>query len=57
MLYLAFVCLVIALIAGALGFRGVSAVAGRVAILIFGLFLLLFVVLLLVGLGIFNAVT
>jgi uncharacterized membrane protein YtjA (UPF0391 family) len=55
MLYLAFVFLVIAVIAGALGFRGVSAAAGTVAKLLFGIFLLLFVIFLLIGLGIISA--
>ena len=43
MLYAAFVFLIISLIAGALGFTGVAAVSGGVAKLIFGFFMLLFI--------------
>ena len=46
MLKWALICLVISLIAGALGFTGISAVAGRIAKLLFGIFLLLFILIL-----------
>jgi uncharacterized membrane protein YtjA (UPF0391 family) len=36
--------LIIALIAGVLGFRGLSATAGNIARILFGIFLILFVI-------------
>ena len=50
MLKWALIFLVISLIAGALGFTGVAAGAGRVAKILFGLFLAIFAVLLILGL-------
>ena len=57
MLYYAAVFFVIALIAGALGFTGVAAGAGTIAKFLFGLFILLFivtVVLALAGVSLFT---
>ncbi|WP_159992311.1 DUF1328 domain-containing protein [Roseomonas sp. 18066] len=51
MLKWALICLVISIVAGALGFTGVSAVAGRIAKIIFGVFLLLFVLVLVMALA------
>jgi uncharacterized membrane protein YtjA (UPF0391 family) len=50
MLKWAFIFLVISLIAGALGFTGVAAGAGRIAKILFGVFLAIFVVLLILAL-------
>ena len=50
MLYAAFVFLVISLIAGALGFTGVAKASAGIAKLIFGFFLVLFVIFLAVAL-------
>jgi uncharacterized membrane protein YtjA (UPF0391 family) len=50
MLKWAFIFLVISLIAGALGFTGVARGAGTIAKILFGVFLAIFVVLLLLGL-------
>jgi uncharacterized membrane protein YtjA (UPF0391 family) len=57
MLRLALFCLVIALIAGALVLTGVAGVAMGVAKFIFGLFLALFMILLIVGVMIGRAIT
>ncbi len=51
MLYWALVFLVVALIAGAMGFGGVAATAGSMAQILFFIFLALFVVSLLGGLA------
>lgn len=50
MLKWAVIFLVISIVAGAVGFTGVSAVAGRIAKLLFGIFLALFVIALLMAL-------
>lgn len=50
MLYAAFVFLIISLVAGALGFSGVAAVSGGIAKLIFGFFLFLFIICLVLAL-------
>lgn len=50
MLKWAVIFLVISIVAGAVGFTGVSAVAGRIARLLFGIFLALFVIALLLAL-------
>ncbi|MBI0432712.1 DUF1328 domain-containing protein [Roseomonas sp. KE0001] len=50
MLKWAVIFLVISIVAGAVGFTGVSAVAGRIAKLLFGIFLALFVIALLLAL-------
>ena len=44
MLYYTLVFLVVALIAGALGFGGVASASGSIARILFGLFLILFLV-------------
>jgi len=49
MLTWAIVALVIALIAGALGFTGIAAAAGTVAKLLFGIFLVIAIVLFILG--------
>ncbi len=49
MLTWAIIALVIALIAGALGFTGVAAAAGTVAKLLFGIFLVIAIVLFILG--------
>lgn len=46
----ALIALVISIIAGALGFTGVAAGSASVARLLFGLFLIIFIALLIVGL-------
>jgi uncharacterized membrane protein YtjA (UPF0391 family) len=50
MLKWALICLVISLVAGALGFTGVSAATGRIAKILFGIFLLLFIIVLVMAL-------
>jgi uncharacterized membrane protein YtjA (UPF0391 family) len=50
MLKWALIFLVISLVAGALGFSGVARGAGNIAKILFGVFLAIFVVLLLLGL-------
>lgn len=50
MLKWAVIFLVISIVAGAVGFTGLSAVAGRIARLLFGIFLALFVIALLLAL-------
>ena len=57
MLYWAFVFLVIAIVAGALGFGGIAGAAAGIAKLLFGLFLLLFVIGLALGLGVFKSIS
>lgn len=57
MLYWALVAFVISIIAGALGFSGVAAGAAMIAKVLFGLFLVLALIFLLLGLGIFQAAT
>ena len=56
MLKFALLCLVIALIAGGLGFTGVAGAFVGIAKFIFGLFLVLFVILLIVGFMIGKAI-
>ncbi|MGE0213334.1 MAG: DUF1328 domain-containing protein [Parvibaculaceae bacterium] len=51
MLYWAVVFLVISLVAGALGFRGVASASATVAKVLFFIFLAVFLVLLVLGLG------
>jgi uncharacterized membrane protein YtjA (UPF0391 family) len=50
MLKWALIFLVISLVAGALGFTGISAGAGRIAKILFGIFLLIFVIFLVLAL-------
>ena len=50
MLKWALLFLVVSLVAGALGFTGVAAGAARISKILFGIFLLIFVVLLVLGL-------
>ena len=54
MLYAAFVCLIISIIAGALGFTGVAKASAGIAKVIFGLFLVLFIGLLVIALLAFS---
>jgi uncharacterized membrane protein YtjA (UPF0391 family) len=56
MLKFAIVCLVIALIAGALGFGGVAGAFIGIAKFLFGLFLALFVILLIAALVVGKAI-
>ena len=51
MLYWALVFLVISIIAGALGFRGVSSATGSIAKVMFFIFITIFLVLLVMSLG------
>jgi uncharacterized membrane protein YtjA (UPF0391 family) len=52
MLYWAFVFLVIAIVAGALGFGGIAGTSVEIAKVLFGIFLVLFVIGILLGLKI-----
>ena len=56
MLRWALIFLVISLVAGALGFTGIAAGAGRIARLLFGLFLVLAIVVVVVALLIGQAI-
>jgi uncharacterized membrane protein YtjA (UPF0391 family) len=56
MLKWALIFLVISLVAGALGFTGVAAGAGRIAKILFGIFLAIFLVLLILAFVIGDAV-
>ncbi|HKH35432.1 MAG TPA: DUF1328 domain-containing protein [Beijerinckiaceae bacterium] len=56
MLKWALIFLVISLIAGALGFTGVAAGSARIAKILFGIFLAIFVVLLVIALLIGEAI-
>jgi uncharacterized membrane protein YtjA (UPF0391 family) len=56
MLRWALIFLVISLVAGALGFTGIAAGAGRIARLLFGLFLVLAIVVVIVALLIGQAI-
>lgn len=56
MLKWALIFLVISLVAGALGFTGLAAGAARIAKILFGIFLTIFVVLLVIALLIGEAV-
>jgi uncharacterized membrane protein YtjA (UPF0391 family) len=49
MLKWALICLVISIVAGALGFRGVSSAAGTLAKVLFGIFLILFIIFLIMA--------
>ncbi len=49
MLKWALICLVISIVAGALGFRGVSSAAGSAAKVLFGIFLILAIVFLIMA--------
>jgi uncharacterized membrane protein YtjA (UPF0391 family) len=53
----AIIAFVISLIAGALGFSGVSSAAGGIARILFFVFLVIAVVVLLLGVTVFHAVT
>jgi uncharacterized membrane protein YtjA (UPF0391 family) len=57
MLYWAFVFLVIAIIAGIFGFVGIAGAAASIAKVLFGIFIIVFVALLLMGLLAGRAVT
>ncbi len=57
MLYWALIAFVVAVIAGALGFSGIASGAAMIAQLLFGLFLVLAIIFLLLGIGIFKAAT
>jgi uncharacterized membrane protein YtjA (UPF0391 family) len=50
MLKWALIFLVISLVAGALGFTGIAAGAGKIARILFGIFIAIFLVLLILGL-------
>ncbi|MBV8137190.1 MAG: DUF1328 domain-containing protein [Deltaproteobacteria bacterium] len=54
MLYWAFVFLIIALVAGAFGLGGVAGTAAGIARVLFGVFIVLFLVGLVLGLRIFS---
>lgn len=54
MLYWAFVFLVVALVAGALGFGGIAGTAADVSRVLFGIFVVLFVVGLVLGLRVIS---
>ena len=54
MLELAVIFLVIALIAGALGFPSVAVLSGEISKILFLIFLVLFIVMLIFGLGVFR---
>lgn len=56
MLKWAVIFLVVSLIAGALGFTGIAAGAGRIARILFGLFLLLAVIVVVVAIAVGQAV-
>jgi uncharacterized membrane protein YtjA (UPF0391 family) len=57
MLRLAVLFLVLGLIAGLLGFTGIAGASFAIAKLLFGIFLLIFLVLLVLGLGVFRGVS
>jgi uncharacterized membrane protein YtjA (UPF0391 family) len=57
MLYWAFVFLVISIIAAIFGFAGIAGAAAGIAKLLFGIFIVIFVVLLLMGIFAGRAVT
>jgi uncharacterized membrane protein YtjA (UPF0391 family) len=50
MLKWALIFLVVSLVAGALGFTGISSGAARISKILFGIFLVIFIILLIVGL-------
>jgi uncharacterized membrane protein YtjA (UPF0391 family) len=54
MLYWAFVFLIIALVAGALGLGGIAGTAAGIARVLFGVFIVLFLVGLVLGLRVFS---
>jgi uncharacterized membrane protein YtjA (UPF0391 family) len=54
MLRLALLFLILGLIAGLLGFTGIAGASFAVAKLLFGIFLVIFLVLLVLGLGLFR---
>lgn len=54
MLRLAVLFLILGLIAGLLGFTGIAGASFAVAKLLFGIFLVIFLVLLVLGLGLFR---
>ena len=56
MLRWALIFFVVSLVAGALGFTGIAAGAGRIARILFGLFLVIAVVVVLIAYGIGQAV-
>ncbi len=56
MLRLAVLFLILGLVAGLLGFTGIAGASFAIAKLLFGIFLLIFFVLLIVGLGLFRGV-
>lgn len=53
----AIIAFIISLIAGALGFSGISSAAGGIARILFFLFLIIAVIVLVLGLTVFHAVT
>ena len=55
MLRLAFLFLILGLIAGLLGFTGIAGASFAIAKFLFAIFILIFAVLLVVGLGIFGS--
>jgi uncharacterized membrane protein YtjA (UPF0391 family) len=57
MLKWALIFLVIALVAGALGFTGVARGAATISKILFGVFLVLFIIFILLGLTVFNVAT
>lgn len=56
MLRYALIFFVVSLVAGALGFTGISAGAGRIAKILFGLFLVIAVIVVLVAVSVGQAV-
>jgi uncharacterized membrane protein YtjA (UPF0391 family) len=57
MLYWAFVFLVISIVAAVLGFGGIAAGAATIAKILFGVFLILFIALLIAGLAAGRSLT
>ncbi len=54
MLYWAFVFLIVALVAGAMGFGGIAGTAAGIARVLFGIFIVLFLVGLVLGLRVLS---
>jgi uncharacterized membrane protein YtjA (UPF0391 family) len=54
MLYWAFVFLIVALVAGALGFGGIAGTAAGIARVLFGIFVVLFLIGLVLGLHVIS---
>jgi len=54
MLYWAFVFLIVALVAGALGFGGIAGTAAGIARVLFGIFVVLFLIRLVLGMHVIS---